>query len=192
MGLQRVGHDWARKHRSTLKDCLPFLFNPFFQMPYAIWFLSPQFWWSSWTPQVPKSTSVLLDFCFLWWCYSSFAWDSLFTWLPCIMCFCLLLCLFNSFDFPKNNSNPSFLWSVWGYFLELFFMEYGSLCWQFIWSLKIVVLIANSQVKWSEVAQLCLTLCDPMDCSLPGSSVYGIFQARVLEWVAISFSIKLM
>ena len=43
--------------------------------------------------------------------------------------------------------------------------------------------------KWkSEVAQLCLTLRDPMDCSLPGFSVHGIFQARVLEWVAISFS----
>ena len=40
----------------------------------------------------------------------------------------------------------------------------------------------------SEVAQSCLTLCDPMDCSPPGSSVHGIFQARVLEWVAISFS----
>ena len=37
----------------------------------------------------------------------------------------------------------------------------------------------------SEVAQSCLTLCDPMDCSLPGSSVHGIFQARILEWVAI-------
>ena len=35
--------------------------------------------------------------------------------------------------------------------------------------------------------QLCPTLCDPMDCSLPGSSVYGIFQTRVLEWVAIAF-----
>ena len=34
----------------------------------------------------------------------------------------------------------------------------------------------------------CPTLCDPMDCSLPGSSVHGIFQARILEWVAISFS----
>ena len=34
----------------------------------------------------------------------------------------------------------------------------------------------------------CVRLCDPMDCSLPGSSVHGIFQARVLEWVAISFS----
>ena len=40
----------------------------------------------------------------------------------------------------------------------------------------------------SEVAQLCPTLSDPMDCSLPGSSVHGIFQARVLEWVAIAFS----
>ena len=40
----------------------------------------------------------------------------------------------------------------------------------------------------SEVVQLCLTLWDPMDCSLPGSSVHGIFQARVLERVAISFS----
>ena len=42
--------------------------------------------------------------------------------------------------------------------------------------------------KRSEVAQSCSTLGDPMDCSLPGSSVHGIFQARVLEWVAISFS----
>ena len=40
----------------------------------------------------------------------------------------------------------------------------------------------------SEVAQSCPTLCDPMDCSLSGSSVYGILQARILEWVAISFS----
>ena len=36
--------------------------------------------------------------------------------------------------------------------------------------------------------QSCSTLCDPMDCNLPGSSVYGIFQARILAWVAISFS----
>ena len=36
--------------------------------------------------------------------------------------------------------------------------------------------------------QVCLTLCDPMDCSRPGSSVHGIFHARILEWVAISYS----
>ena len=46
----------------------------------------------------------------------------------------------------------------------------------------------EKQVKGSEVAQLCPTVCDPMDCSLPGFSVHVIFQARVLEWVAISFS----
>ena len=40
----------------------------------------------------------------------------------------------------------------------------------------------------SEVAQSCPTLRDPMDCSLPGSSVHGIFQASVLEWGAIAFS----
>ena len=40
----------------------------------------------------------------------------------------------------------------------------------------------------SEVAQSCLTLSDPMDCSSPGSSVHGIFQTRVLEWDAIAFS----
>ena len=42
----------------------------------------------------------------------------------------------------------------------------------------------------SEVAQLCLTLSDPMDCSLPGSSIHVIFQARVWEWGAIAFSVS--
>ena len=41
----------------------------------------------------------------------------------------------------------------------------------------------------NEVAQVCLTLCDLMECSLPGSSIHGIVQARVVEWVAIAFSI---
>ena len=45
-------------------------------------------------------------------------------------------------------------------------------------------------MKWSEIAQSYLTLCDPMDCSLRGSSVHGIFQARILEWVAIFFSMR--
>ena len=44
----------------------------------------------------------------------------------------------------------------------------------------------------SEVAQSCPTLIDPMDCSLPGSSVHGIFQARVLEWGAIAFSAQVV
>ena len=51
------------------------------------------------------------------------------------------------------------------------------------------VLLQCRKVKSeSEVAQSCPTLRDPMDCSLPGSSIHGIFQARVLEWGAIAFS----
>ena len=45
-----------------------------------------------------------------------------------------------------------------------------------------------SPMRESEVAQSRLTLSNPMDCSLPGSSIHGIFQARVLEWGAIAFS----
>ena len=44
-----------------------------------------------------------------------------------------------------------------------------------------------SERKERETTQSCLTLCNPVDCSLPGSSVHGILQARMLEWVAISF-----
>ena len=44
----------------------------------------------------------------------------------------------------------------------------------------------------SEVSQSCPTLRDPMDCSLPGSSTHGIFQARVLEWGAIAFFIHIL
>ena len=47
------------------------------------------------------------------------------------------------------------------------------------------VLVCESE---SEVTQSCPTFCDPMDCSLPVSSIHGIFQARVLEWGAIAFS----
>ena len=54
-----------------------------------------------------------------------------------------------------------------------------------IFPLSILIKVKESE---SEVAQSCPALCEPMECSLPGSSVHGIFQARVLEWVAISFS----
>ena len=61
------------------------------------------------------------------------------------------------------------------------------------WNYNIMVVQWNifhlrRKVKESEskVAQLCRTLCDPTDCSLPGSSIQGISQARILEWVAIS------
>ena len=50
-----------------------------------------------------------------------------------------------------------------------------------------ITLMAECEVKWSEVAQSCPTLCDPVDCSPPGSSVHGILQARILEWVTIKW-----
>ena len=49
-----------------------------------------------------------------------------------------------------------------------------------------VTIFGNEVVYVCSVTQLCVSLCDPMDCSPPGSSVRGIFQARILEWVAIS------
>ena len=51
-----------------------------------------------------------------------------------------------------------------------------------------IFLCIKQCLKWSEVTQSCPTLCDPMDCSLSGSTVHGVFQAIVLEWIAISFS----
>ena len=53
------------------------------------------------------------------------------------------------------------------------------------WQVGSLPLVPPEEVKWN---QLCPTLCDPMDCSLPGSSVHGILQVRILEWVVISFS----
>ena len=47
-------------------------------------------------------------------------------------------------------------------------------------------MLQMTRVKFREIK--CLTLCDPMDCSLPGSSIRGIFQARILEGVAVAFS----
>ena len=60
-------------------------------------------------------------------------------------------------------------------------------CWNLAWGIFSITLLACDNVR-REVAQLCPTLCSPMDCNPPGSSVHGIFQAWILEWVAISFS----
>ena len=54
------------------------------------------------------------------------------------------------------------------------------------WASQVALVVKKG--KESEVTQSCPTLCDPINSSLPGSSIHGIFQARVLEWVAISFS----
>ena len=82
--------------------------------------------------------------------------------------------IFNIFSFLLYFS-PLIIWQ----FLAIFCFKILFVC--FFYS-------SGQQPKWSEDAQSCLTLCDPMDCSPPGSSIHRIFQARVLYWVAISFS----
>ena len=56
------------------------------------------------------------------------------------------------------------------------------------WTTREVPISVTLEQKESEVAQSCPTLCNPIDCSLPGSSVHGIFQVLVLDWIAVSFS----
>ena len=68
--------------------------------------------------------------------------------------------------------------------MKLYFAQVSG----FHWHPHFPLLPLTLKVKASEVAQLCLTLCDPMDFSLPDSSTHGIFQGRILELVAISFS----
>ena len=62
--------------------------------------------------------------------------------------------------------------------------QLNSIWWQPL-SQNLTLILVYAWKKESEVTQSCLTLCDPMDCSLPGSSVHGIFQARILEWVPL-------
>ena len=96
----------------------------------------------------------------------------IFTYLP-IHCFCVLVNVFSSsLLFWLSYVNPQPLLNSFP----------GLSCFSFFINLLL------SEVKWNEVAQSCPTLCDPVDCSPPGSSVHGILQARILEWVAISFS----
>ena len=68
---------------------------------------------------------------------------------------------------------------------KMLFGFFHKMLWNFLANLIEYPKVKESE---SEVAQSCPTVCDPMDCSLPGSSLHGILQARVLEWVAISFS----
>ena len=79
----------------------------------------------------------------------------------------------------------------------ILYSNYPSIKNIFLKESKVKYKTVNSKIKssleltythYSEVAQSCLTLCHPVDCSPPGSSVHGILQARVLEWGAIAFS----
>ena len=72
--------------------------------------------------------------------------------------------------------------------LSIFLSNFSNLVLTYIMSSYAKDCVILFSQGWSEVTQSCPTLCDPMDCSPPGSSIHGILQARVLEWVAISFS----
>ena len=73
------------------------------------------------------------------------------------------------------------VWKEYDIFRKLQTLEYRQ-------ELRAGVTGGEASESEREVTQSCPTLCDPMDCSLPGSSIHGIFQSSVLEWVAISFS----
>ena len=94
---------------------------------------------------------------------------------------------FQSGFFLKNNVLMLSCMSFW-YVLDinpLLDMSFANIFSHSLGSFFVLVIL-----KESEVAQWCLTLCDPMGCSLPGFSFHGIFQARIPEWVAISLSRK--
>ena len=89
-------------------------------------------------------------------------------------------------DFLLNFSiNPKLLQKIKSFNLKWFKLDMSKIEFN-----RMFVILSNTCESESdnEVAQSCPTLCDPMDWSLPGSSVHGIFQAGVLEWVPISFS----
>ena len=104
----------------------------------------------------------------------------------------VLVSIFRSIMLGKKSGNrylqdiPLFIYIAWHFICQ----EYKYLIFMLVTRMvSLFNLVKQKKCESeSEVAQLCLTLCDPIDCSLPVSSVHGIFQAIVLEWVAISFS----
>ena len=93
-------------------------------------------------------------------------------------CSHLFVC-FDGFSFPPEWSLSSLL----SLFFFFFFLKISGL-----WLSVLCPGIWNSPCVCTKLLQSCSTLCDPMDCSPPGSSVHGIFQVRILEWVAMPSS----
>ena len=93
-------------------------------------------------------------------------------------------------DWATNTSTSNESWTVKK--AELWRTDAFELCcWRRLLRVLWIGRRSNQSVlkeSENEVTQSCPTLCDPMDCSLSGSSIHGIFQARVLEWIVISFS----
>ena len=96
-------------------------------------------------------------------------------------------CIWVHFYILVPNStqvNTSSILPLDAFLLNLYIKRSGN----FFFSDTFITYKSKPSESESEVTQSCPTLCDPMDGNLPGSSVYGIFQARILEWAAISFS----
>ena len=91
-----------------------------------------------------------------------------------------------SFVLLNDYTRIALWWSCISY--AVYFVWNSVLYWSECTKCLIIIGLHLSLLVCVLVTQWCLTLCDPMDCSPPGSSVHGILQARVLEWVAISFS----
>ena len=99
------------------------------------------------------------------------------------------------FILHQGEDYDSLDWSIWGKKIKikyaLLIFPLGARCLHIAQILLSTSNPKSSQVRESEseVTQSCPTLCDPMDCSLPHSSIHGIFQARVLEWAAMRASL---
>ena len=98
-----------------------------------------------------------------------------------------------SLTFSSASVNAAFLTHLWAHAWPLTVGIHWGLVLGFYSFLADLVSTCSFLATWSQsvkvlVPQLCLTLCDPMDCDPPASSVFGITQARILEWVAIPFS----
>ena len=89
----------------------------------------------------------------------------------------------------EHKSQQCMFQSINSFQVENTHMIFTSLKFSFlIWEMEILIIELCVCVCARSVIQSCLTLCDPIDYSPPGSSVHGIFQERILEWVAISYS----
>ena len=114
----------------------------------------------------------------------------------------LVRTVYSHFMFPVSSLSSSSIFVIlvlnsFPLFHEFCFLWHKLFSWLFLRLTVLSICPLNSSLfLWDQcvcvcvcsVAQSCLTLCDPMDCSLPGFSVHGIFQTSVLEWVAISSS----
>ena len=177
MGSQRVGHDWATELNWTelidIVGLICILITVFYLLPFFV----PIFVFRSFFPPL-----VILTEHFTWFVFSPFLAYLLYLFFPffsvVILEFASMLLLLSRFSSVRSvrphRWQPIRLPHPWDSPCK----NTGVGCHFLLQCMKV-----KSE---SEVTQSCLTLSDPMDCTLPDSSTHGIFQARVLEWGAIA------